>query len=102
MILIKEEDVGRLVLLKNNIKGKITIFDQSNMPVFVKHAPESGSPVIGSWHYIDGTYSNGSLGGYDIVCFLDEKPSICKHEWKDYLGLSESFKYCIKCDEKKY
>lgn len=24
----------------------------------------------------------------------------CNHEWKQYLGLSESFQYCTKCDKK--
>jgi len=25
----------------------------------------------------------------------------CNHEWKDYLGLSEQFTYCVHCDEKR-
>ena len=26
---------------------------------------------------------------------------ICSHEWKNYVGLMESFEFCAKCDEKK-
>lgn len=25
----------------------------------------------------------------------------CEHEYKQYLGLSESYEYCMKCDAKK-
>lgn len=31
------------------------------------------------------------------------KPEIskeCMHEWKDYIGLNERFKFCTKCDKK--
>lgn len=25
----------------------------------------------------------------------------CEHNWKNYVGFTESFTYCIKCDEKR-
>lgn len=28
-------------------------------------------------------------------------PKTCNHEWKHYIGLSEQFDYCTKCDEKR-
>jgi len=26
---------------------------------------------------------------------------VCIHEFKDYVGLTETYKYCVKCDEKE-
>jgi hypothetical protein len=34
-------------------------------------------------------------------CPVIEKADTCQHEWKAYVGLSESFSYCVICDEKK-
>lgn len=28
--------------------------------------------------------------------------SNCIHDWQDYLGLNESFRFCKKCDKKDY
>lgn len=100
---ITENDVGKKVLLRNNIIGKITIFDKSHMPIYVSHDIGSSFITTGSWHYPDGRYSNPHAEGYDIVGFLEEKKeNKCDHKWKCYLGLSESFYYCTKCDVKKF
>lgn len=32
---------------------------------------------------------------------FDQDDCGCKHEWKDYIGMTDAFKYCVKCDEKK-
>ena len=33
---------------------------------------------------------------------LDEyKSEKCQHEWVNYVGLTECFQYCKKCDEKR-
>jgi hypothetical protein len=106
---ITKDDLGKYVILKNNIKGKITIVDDSTMPIFVRHDPGKSYLVNGTWHYTDGRYSNRNMEEYDIVSFTDEyeipnkKPSIynCKHEWEYYLGLSQEFYYCKICDKKK-
>jgi len=104
---IKESDIGRYVILKNKVKAKITVFDNSNMPVFVKHDPDSGSLVTGTWHFRDGTYSNKNMRDYDILEFIDNKDVYvstkdnCNHQWEYYLGLSQQFYYCKICDKKK-
>jgi len=42
-----------------------------------------------------------SLGiGPAVRCPVAAQNS-CDHEWKDYLGLSEQFTYCVHCDEKR-
>lgn len=107
MFKITKEDIGRKVLMKNNIEGVIKIFDNSTMPVYVRHDVQRSFLVTGTWHYTDGTYSNRNMEHYDIVCFLEDgnqkiNKNECRHEWKDYLGLSESFRYCTKCDKKEY
>lgn len=32
---------------------------------------------------------------------IESKSAVCFHEWKNYLGLNESFDYCTKCGIKK-
>jgi hypothetical protein len=28
--------------------------------------------------------------------------SFCAHDWKQYVGLTEVYKFCVKCDEKDF
>lgn len=100
---ITEKDIGRKVLLKDNTEGIITIFDGSNAPVFVRH---KNSEAHGTWHFDDGKAISDTNSKYTIICFLDEPIAYSRnkcysHNWKYYLGLSESFYYCTKCDAKR-
>lgn len=105
---ITKDDLGKYVILKNNTKGKITVFDDSTMPVFVKHDPGKNYIVTGTWHYTDGKYSNRNMEDFDIISFVEDfdinkdlNKSKCNHEWQYYLGLSQQFYYCKICDKKK-
>lgn len=37
----------------------------------------------------------------NVIIPWDEDDDSCKHDWKPYIGFTESFKYCIKCDERR-
>ena len=37
--------------------------------------------------------------GYNSV---DSSGDMCYHDWKDYHGFSEDYKFCTKCDAKHY
>lgn len=39
------------------------------------------------------------VAGYDRGFEITMKE--CQHEWADYVGFSERYKYCRKCDEKR-
>lgn len=28
------------------------------------------------------------------------KIELCNHEWKEYIGFTDKFSYCVKCDER--
>lgn len=45
---------------------------------------------------------DGSSIWWDSTRFeLLKKEESCNHTWKEYIGLTESFKYCTLCDEKE-
>lgn len=52
---------------------------------------------------LDFNYKPGydfTIKGFNSDSSEPSKP-VCHHEWKNYLGLSESFDYCTKCGIKK-
>jgi hypothetical protein len=56
--------------------------------------PWALTPNGKAWAYSD----EYSLYGGDIP---EQAPTGCKHEYKPYYGLRESYQYCTKCDNKK-
>ena len=51
--------------------------------------------------YIGSSYNRPIIGNVMFEKDDDQEDTSCKHVWKSYIGLKESFDYCIKCDEKK-
>lgn len=38
----------------------------------------------------------------DLLKWFDEQKDLCQHIYKDYVGFTEVYKYCIKCNKKVY
>lgn len=67
--------------------------------------PKSGHYVIGSRTQVfEGSKNPVEFSlpeGFVLRWDYESDDSSCKHNWKNYLGFTESFKYCTKCDEKR-
>lgn len=56
----------------------------------------TSNPIGTYWHLTDPGWSVSLIP----AATPDAAPS-CTHEWKEYIGLTNRFDYCTKCDEKK-
>lgn len=59
-----------------------------------------GNSVLVSW---GGTAGQNVWAKSDLVPVNYSKNTLlkgCYHDWKDYFGINEQYKYCTKCDEK--
>ena len=58
------------------------------------------------WLVLKGPISTMSIISSDLQHFVKYdfltpvKNNQCDHEWKSYVGFTECFKYCTKCNEK--
>lgn len=74
--------------IENTNKSLFNIYTISSN-IFIHHQTDIGSfelNKIGEWVHTDIT--GATLG--------------CNHEWKEYVGFTQKYNYCIKCDEKNY
>lgn len=45
--------------------------------------------------------TQGSADGFVFVPIVSPFKTSCQHEFKSYMGLTESYNYCVKCDQKE-
>lgn len=103
-IKLERKHLGSIVELENGNTGRITVFDGSSMPAYVRHdVPHDG--MFGTWHLEDG--KSYGVKGCDIVKILDSKEERnenqrkCSHVWQNYHGIIESYQFCTICDKKR-
>lgn len=99
------------------------LFYRDGNPVFALHADKYFDYRTITWHYWDAktglfvpnrninilaptntiTPRKGFVGQLNYVVSGGKKVvnvSGCIHEWKDYHGFTEKYKYCARCDQK--
>lgn len=93
-----------------DVKKAIGMFKERHN--FTFRVPKTGIyEVSGSVRMVDGSKNPIEIGlpeGYSINdCIIpwdedfDQDDGQCKHHWRNYIGFTESFKYCTKCDERR-
>lgn len=82
--------------------------DEKTVPNGTLLNPRGSLPYSsGTPSYVGSPFSGHKSTGINKDAWLpwdDSKPinqDLCYHEWKQYTGLSETFRYCTKCDKKK-
>lgn len=80
------------VLTASNVKNSPKVAGTYTLPgainPFFGLNPTNGSIDVGIGFSIAGTNTGGFTGA-------------CKPDWKDYLGLNDSYKYCTRCNKKE-
>ncbi len=88
---LTQEEIDEIIESYNNsvpgiIPQNTGVGSPSN--VSFEYADEDNLVIGDGWHeYNEGWYN--------------DSPPACRHKWKKYVGLSQSFEYCEICDKKK-
>lgn len=62
----------------------------------MNHILEEYLCMSGSWY--GSLYSDLPVGNNPV----DTPEEMCYHDWVDYKGFTEDYKYCLKCDAKHW
>jgi len=88
---LSQEEIDEIIESYNNSVPKIIPQNTgvgSPSDVSFEYANEDNLVIRDEWHEYDEGWYNDS-------------PPDCRHKWKKYTGLSQSFEYCEICDKKK-
>lgn len=100
---------GTVIRFDNTHAG----LDEKDTYTIVSHLPNSdvyqlqghtGTTIVVSAEFL---YNYGKILATSEDDFVGDFwapspwPTECRHEWKIYEGLTESYYYCTKCDEKR-
>ncbi len=88
---LTQEEIDEIIESYNNsvpgiIPQNTGVGSSSN--ISFEYSDEDNLVIGDGWHeYNEGWYN--------------DSPPACRHKWKKYVGLSQSFEYCEICDKKK-
>lgn len=64
-----------------------------------QYTTQSTVPLLGNC--TDPTCYCNAKDPYDEEMTWAGKPKSCKHEWTEYVGFTQRYEFCTKCDEKR-
>lgn len=83
----------------NSVYGRTEYLVQWDHTVGIRWYDEDDSL---NWETESPAVRGGGIDFIPITLTIDDiKASSCDHKWTLYHGLSETFEYCVTCDEKK-
>jgi hypothetical protein len=92
--------VGDKIVSKRGARYVVTGVDTNQDLYTVSIDIGNNNNVFTNWRasHLDLNYRLVTETDLPVGCPVTEK---CIHDWKEYIGLNETFIYCTKCDAKK-